>query len=244
MTEPPRRLYREPDSRRPVMPEPAAGSDDHNQWRYGVGKRRAEAVFLSLRRRHGVRGLVLRLPIVLGEGDPTLRLWAWLERMLDGGPVLVPDAGRRPTRFLDAADLARMVETLAAGRGARAAIYNLAGPRPTSLARVLVIAAEAAGVRPKFVGAPMRALVVRGLRPRALPFTWHWSSVLDPSRARRDLGFAPRPIAEWLPRVVRWTVAHRPAESHFGYEQRPAELAAIEAMRARRARLTIAKRGP
>lgn len=228
VTEPSKPLYHERDARRPVMRQPAEGTPDLNQWTYGVGKRRAEAAFLALRRRHGVRGMVLRLPIVLGEGDPTLRLWAWIERMLDGGPVLVPDRGRRPTRFIEAADFARLVERIAGGVWARGAAYNLAGPRPVRLARFLSLVAAAAGASPRFVTAPMATLVRHGLKPRALPFSWHWSSVLDPSRARRDLGFRATAPEDYLPRVVKWHLDHPPTESHDGYAQRAAEIALVE----------------
>jgi nucleoside-diphosphate-sugar epimerase len=74
--------YREEDSDRPVMPEPARDSADHVQWTYGVGKRRAEQFLLGLRGSHGMRALVLRLPIVQVEGVSSLRLWAWILRLL------------------------------------------------------------------------------------------------------------------------------------------------------------------
>src|SRR5436853_406386 len=82
---------REEDAERPVSPEPAADIRDHAEWRYGVGKRRAERALSALRGTHGMRAMALRLPIVQGEGDPSLRLWAYLERLLDGGPILLPD---------------------------------------------------------------------------------------------------------------------------------------------------------
>ena len=85
--------FREQDSERSVSPEPSADSPDHAEWSYGVGKRRAEGVLRVLRASHGVRATILRLPIVQGEGDGSLRLWAYLERLLDGGPMVLPEGG-------------------------------------------------------------------------------------------------------------------------------------------------------
>ena len=233
VTESGRRAHREPDSGRPLMRDPGPGSVEYVKWKYGVGKRAAEAVFMSLRRHHGVRGLILRLPVVQGEGDPTLRLWAWLERMLDGSPVFLPDGARRATRFVEVNDLARLIEKLAGGASPRAAVYNLAAPRVTSLRRFLVLAARAAGASPRFIPVPAAALSESGLDLDAWPFAGHWSSVLDPSRARRDLGFNGTPPEDYLPRLVRRCLEHRPDQSHFGYAQRAAELAMIERLEAR-----------
>lgn len=246
VTETRRRVHREPDSRKPVLPEPAAGSAEHAQWTYGVGKRRAESVFLALRRHHGVRGTVLRLPVIHGEADPTLRLWAWLERMFDGGPVILPDGGRRATRFVEVEAVARLIARFASGLVPPEAAYNLAAARPMSLARFLALAARAADVSPQFVAIPLRALLARGLDPRAWPYAGRWASVLDPSRAVRDLGWTGEMPDEWLPRVVRWHREHRQGESDFLYTQRAAEFAVVAAMRAEgteATRLTVAKHG-
>ncbi|OGF18297.1 MAG: hypothetical protein A2W00_13580, partial [Candidatus Eisenbacteria bacterium RBG_16_71_46] len=118
----------EEDSEAPLAPAPAEGSDDHREWLYGMGKRRAESALLALRASHGVRAVVLRLPIVQGEADVSLRLWAYIERMLDGGPILLPDGGTWPTRHLYAGDLAAALVRLLEGRTPREAIYNLAQP--------------------------------------------------------------------------------------------------------------------
>jgi nucleoside-diphosphate-sugar epimerase len=244
VTESRRPRFREEDSRRPVIAEPPVESLDHGQWSYGVGKRAAEAVLLSLRRHHGVRALVLRLPVVQGEGDPTLRLWGWLERLLDGGPVVLPDRGGRATRFFDVGDLGPLVERIAGGLWPRGAVYNLAAPRVTRLGRFLALAARAAGVDPDFVPIPAAALGELGLDIVAWPYAGRWSSVLDPSRARRDLGFAGTPPEEYLPRVVRWHLENRPAASHRGYAQRGAEFAAIERWRSRRTGRGEGQSGP
>ena len=233
VTESRRRAFREGDSRRAVTPEPDPENHDHGQWSYGVGKRAAEAVLLGLRRHQGVRALVLRAPVVQGEGDPTLRLWAWLERMLDGGPVLVPDQGTRATRFLDAADLGALVVRIADGLWPRGAIYNLAAPRVTRLGRFLSLAANAAGVTPDWVDVPSSTLGSLGLDIVAWPYAGRWSSVIDPARAKRDLGFTGTGPEAYLPRVVRWHLEHRPGGSHPGYSQRAAELEAAGRLRAR-----------
>jgi nucleoside-diphosphate-sugar epimerase len=216
--------FREDDAKGPAMAEPEAGTQDHVQWSYGIGKRRAERALFGLRATHGLRATALRLPILQGEGDATLRLWAWIERLLDGGPVLLPDGGERPVRHLDVADLAAAIVTLAGVEAPRHAAYNLAQPDVVTFRGFLERVAKAAGVRPKFVDASWDEIRSAGIDLAALPYAGRWASVLDPARAAGEWGFAGTPTDAWLPRAVRWHLEHRPARSHEGYAQRPREL--------------------
>jgi nucleoside-diphosphate-sugar epimerase len=223
VTEAPRTPYREEDSAFPLRPEPLEHSRDHAQWRYGVGKRRAEGAVLALRATHGMRATVLRLPIVHGEGDPTLRLWAYLERILDGGPLLLPDGGAHPTRYLHAGDVAEVLRTLLESEPPPEPLYNLAQPEVVTLREFLERAARTAGVEPRFVPISGDEATSAGLDPGFSPLSGPWSSVLDPARAARQWGFAATPLDQWLPAVVRWHLDHRPTHSHAGYATRALE---------------------
>jgi nucleoside-diphosphate-sugar epimerase len=180
-------ICREEDSAAPLRPEPAPGTDDHASWSYGVGKRRAEGALLSLRASHGVRGTVLRLPVVQGEGDPSLRLWAWLERMLDGGPVLLPEGGGRLTRFLYAGDVAAALVRLIDGPAPREPVYNLAQPEVLPLREFLERVARAAGLEPTFVSVPWEELDRAGVDRASAPYAGPWTSVIDPAQASAEL---------------------------------------------------------
>jgi len=107
--------FREEAAERAPMPEPAPGTRDHDEWKYGMGKRAMEA---ALARATGLEALALRLPVVQGEEDRagSRRLWAWIERMLDGGPVLLPEGGRQVVRFVYAGSVAEALLALATSR--------------------------------------------------------------------------------------------------------------------------------
>ncbi len=216
--------FREDDAERPVIPEPVAGTRDHANWVYGVGKRRAERALSALRGTHGVRALALRLPIVQGEGDTSLRHWAYLERMLDGGPILLPDGGTRLVRHVYSGDVGRAIAWLAVNREPRMMSYNLASPEPMPLRDLLERMAKVAGVTPRFVSASWEQLKAEGLDEDTSPYAGRWSSLPDPSRAAAEWGFLGTRIDDWLPRVTRWHLEHRPAMSHPGYAQRAREL--------------------
>lgn len=215
--------YLEEDAERTVSAEPRAGTRDHDEWSYGLGKRRAERALLALRGTHGVRGVALRLPIVQGEEDGSLRLWAYLERMLDGAPLVLPDGGKRLTRFLYVGDLAGTLARLAEAPTPRTATYNLAQPDVVTLREFLERVAHAAKLEPRFVDASWDDCRAAGLDESFSPYAGAWTSVLDPSRAAAEWGFLGTRLEDYLPQVVQWHLEHRPATSHPGYAQRARE---------------------
>lgn len=215
--------FREADATLPAMPEPAESSPDHGNWEYGVGKRDAERVARELQAGGRTRATVLRLPVVQGVGDSSRRLWAYLQRLLDGGPVLLPGGGEDPVRFVWAEDVARAVVALAEGAPAAAPAYNLAQPDEPRLRDLVQSAAEILGVRANLVGCSWEALAAAGLDRMVSPFSGAWCSRPDPALAGSDWGFVGTPSAGWLPEVVRGHLAETDPTPHPGYARREAE---------------------
>lgn len=224
VTDSPQPPFAEEAADRPLSPEPAVGTRDHDEWSYGLGKRRAEAALMRLRRSHGVRSLALRLPVVQGAEDHSRRLWAYLERMLDGGPLLLPDGGEQRVRFVWAEDVARALVALAQrGEWPAERALNLAQPDEPTLREFLAVAAGVLGVSPRFVGVPSERLLQAGLTAVS-PYSGRWCSRPDPWRAAALLGAPCTASTSYLPQVV---LAQRTAggPSHPGYAQRQQELA-------------------
>lgn len=220
----PRPPFREDDARAPLMDEPARDTRAWHNWVYGAGKRAAEA---ALAREGGARGLstlALRLPVVQGERDTSLRLWAWIERLRDGGPVLMPEGGIQPVRFVYAGDAARALLRLAEMTAWPAVpALNLAQPDEWPLRAFIERVAGLAGVTPRLVSATAEQLA--GLADTCAPYWGRWCSRPDPSAAFEALGFRTQGPDEYLPAVVRAHLQDPPAESHEGYAHRAEELA-------------------
>ncbi len=219
--------FREADSQGPLLPEPEAGTRDWHNWVYGMGKRAAEAALARLAAARGVPALALRLPVVQGErdGQSSKRLWAWLERMKDGGPVLLPDGGAGPVRFVHSGDAAAALVRLA-GMADWPALpaLNLAQPAETSFKEFLELAAGCGGFKPRFAPVTAAQLSGAGLDGSCAPYWGRWCSRPDPAAAS-GLGFTARGPGEYLPAVVRAHLSGPPAASHEGYARRAAELA-------------------
>jgi nucleoside-diphosphate-sugar epimerase len=218
------RPFREEDAERDLIPAPPPGSYDHASWEYGLGKRRAEKVLLALRATHGVRAIALRLPIVQGAGDRSLRLWAWIERLRDGGPVLLPN-GDGAIRHVWAGDVARAIVWLAEHETHRYAFYNLAQNDVLTVRDLVARVARVLGVTPKLVECDWADLYAAGFDEDVAPYAGRWASLPDPARAGAEWGFLGTPVDDYLPGVVRWHLEHPPAGSHPGYARRAEELA-------------------
>ena len=221
--------FREEAAEAALMPEPAPGTRDHGEWAYGMGKRAAEAALArAVAADPGLCGLSLRLPVVQGEEDGrgSRRLWAWIERMLDGGPVLLPEGGRQLVRFVHADDVAEALVALAnMAEWPTLGAMNLAQPDETSLREFLARVAALAGVSPRFVDVDREALERAGLAETCAPYWGRWCSRPDPARAIQLLGVHPRTFAEYLPGVVRAHLKRPRPESHPGYVRRAEEIA-------------------
>ncbi|MBI5169708.1 MAG: NAD-dependent epimerase/dehydratase family protein [Candidatus Eisenbacteria bacterium] len=213
----------EPDAGIPVMREPEQGTRAHANWVYGVGKRAAEAEVMR-RREAGQEALALRLPVVQGAGDGSRRLWAYLQRMLDGGPILLPGGGGHPVRFVWAEDVGRAIAHLATGVSVPSFAYNVAMPDEPTLQEFLSMAATCLGAPLRTLEADPSACDAAGLDERMSPYSGPWCSRPDPGLARAELGFETTPSSIWLPEVVRAHLNETRPEPHPSYVQRAREI--------------------
>lgn len=197
--------YREDDYEGPTIARPADDADV-GSWEYGMGKRAAE----DTARARGLPLTTLRIPIVHGLGDPEHRLLAYLARVLDGGPVLLPDGGSRRVRhvFADA-----VVDTIAALLGApdtRGAFNQTHDETPTLAALVGELFARV-GRAPDVRAVDPEAIVAAGHTVRDVsPLSSRWASFLDPSRLRAR-GVGHPPLGEMLAALVHAHLSAGPA---------------------------------
>ena len=193
----------------------------------------SEAALNEARERRGLEAVVLRLPVIWGEGDTSLRTWAYLERMRDGGPILLPDGGEQAVRFLWVEDIARAMLRVLERWPLPSPVYHLAQPDIVPLREVLERLATAAGRQPEFVFVTGETLARAGLGPgpEGLPFFGPWVSVLDPGLAQTEWGFEATPLDGYLASVVRAHLDRPPAASHPGYARRGTEIALARSLK-------------
>jgi len=218
------RPAREEDYEGPVMPRPA-DPGDLAEWEYGVGKRGCEDALTAAA---GFPATRVRIPMVNGPLDHFRRIEGYLWRLWDGGPVILPDGGTHPVRHVDGAEVARFLSELIGCAAAMGRAFNLAQEEAPTLAELVGELRRLMGSAAELVPVPAVELRAAGLDPRGVsPFSGRWMSLLDGSRARRELGFVHAPLVHGLAAVVANFLAHPPADRPEGYAGRAQELALL-----------------
>jgi nucleoside-diphosphate-sugar epimerase len=219
------RPSREADSEGPLLPEPRE-PDDLAEWRYGVGKRACEQALVAAFEREGFPSTRLRLPMVNGERDHLRRIESYLVRLLDGGPVILPDGGAHEVRHVYGLSVVSAIADLLGNATTFGQVYNLAQDETPTLAALVSILARALGAPARLVPVPSSELLAAGLAPAGVsPFSSRWMSFIDPARAKRELGFRHAALEVYLERIVASFLAHPPGDRPASYEHRAREVA-------------------
>lgn len=220
------RPAREADYEGPLLPEPANDPTDREEWRYGIGKRAMEDVLTAAWDAHRFPATRLRLPMVNGERDHFRRVESYLWRILDGGPLLLPDGGTHVTRHVYGGSVVQTITRLLGQTAAFGQAYNLCQNETPTLAALLTILAELVGAPARLVPVSASALAAHHIRPTEVsPFSDHWMSVLDPAKAKAALGFQHEPLPHYMEKIVTCFLNHPPATPPANYAGRPEELA-------------------
>lgn len=208
----------------PLMPRP---SDPHElrDWEYGVFKRDGEDALSAAWSEHAFPATRIRIPMVNGERDHYRRIESYLWRLLDGGPILLPDGGANLCRHVYGMDVARTIAAILGNRATFGEAYNLSQEEQLTLAELLTRLAELLGAPARLVPVPEAALAEAGLRPIQIStFSDAWMSRLDPTKARRELDFVHTPLATYLQSVVAHFLARPPEDRPANYRNRETEL--------------------
>jgi 2'-hydroxyisoflavone reductase len=194
---------------------PLAGEIPTEPLPYLEGKRWCETV---LARSSGVPWAVVRPPAVLGPEDHTLRIAAYLQRLEDGGPLLVPEESyEREAGLAWVRDVGHACALTCDLEREVAGAYNVSFAGVT-LYGLLEAAGRALGRPAVLVPVPYAELPdgasPYGPNPRR-------SAGYELARIRA-LGFRPAALEDALADTLPWYLARRP--SHPGYAGRAREL--------------------
>ncbi|MDP3274160.1 MAG: NAD-dependent epimerase/dehydratase family protein [Deltaproteobacteria bacterium] len=217
--------FKESDAMCAARPEPAPDSRAYGNWRYGMDKRAAEKQAHESAQRLGARCTVLRLPSVHGPRDASRRLWSYLQRILDGGPILLPEGGEHPVRFVWSGDVAGVTVEVALCERELAPEYNIAQPDEPTLRAFVRACASALGRSPTLVTCTEKDLTDQQISEHFSPFSGPWSSRPDSALAARELTWRCTPSTEWLAHVVQAHLDEPDPVAHQDYSERPKELA-------------------
>jgi nucleoside-diphosphate-sugar epimerase len=196
----------------PLEGEPTQALD------YLGGKRWCETM---LARTSDFPWTVIRPPAIFGAADWTLRIAAYIERVADGGPLLVPaESYERQAGLAWVKDIGYACALASDLRKDTARQAYNAAFEGVSLRDLIEAIARVLGVPARLHPVPFA-----DLPPDASPYgpDPRRSAGYELSKARRDLGFEPSALEDALAETLAWYRVAQP--SHPGYAKRAAELA-------------------
>lgn len=198
------RPFREEDYAGPVMQEPPRENDiDHSNWLYGHGKRQAEDVFAAAWAESTFPYTSLRLPMINSERDHYHRIYGYMLRLRDGGPILVPDGPGYPLRHVYGEDVVQAILRVIENDSAKGQVLNIGQDESMFLEEFLSLLAKLTRKQLKIARIPVEVLENSGLLPDCSPFSGRWMSALDNTRSKIELGMQYTPLAAYLERLVR-----------------------------------------
>lgn len=219
------RPSRETDYDGPTIPEPTDPAD-RPDWLYGMDKRRAEEALASAWESSRFPSTRLRLPMVHGGLDYYRRLESYLVRLLDGGPVILPEGGGHPTRHVDAGAVVRLIAAILGDPRTFGQAYNLAQNETPTLRELVALMAQLVGSPDRAVSVEASVLRAEGLPPAEIsPLSGRWMSFLDPTRARVELSFYHESPEVYLGKIIASYLDHPPTIPPPNYVHRDRELA-------------------
>jgi len=183
---------------------------------------------------------MLRPTYVCGPRDPMKRDFFWIERILDGGPVLVPGSGDFAFQNVFVDDVARAFVGLLANPVSIGQAYNVTAEEIYSLNDYLHLLSELLDKKPEWVHVDQQVFDAQEFSTSrhgdVFPFNTRRTAIFSLDKIKRDLGYRSTPVTEWLTETIKWYRNHFEGHS-TGYEKRGTELAFIKSWKQAKAHL-------
>jgi len=222
------RPFREQDYDGRLMPAPKINTFGYEEWLYGVDKRQVEDTLSEAHHRLGFPATSLRLPMVNSERDHFSRLYAYVLRLQDGGPILAPSTPNFRLRHVYGQDVARACARIVETGLGKGQAYNISQEETITLDEFVALLADILEVEHfEIIRLRRDLLEANGFLPDCSPFSERWMSELDNSRSKTELGIEYTPLQTYLERIVDHYTRNPPPRP-AGYRRRRAELLLVE----------------
>ena len=215
---------REEDYGRELYSQPK----EHDEgWLYGYHKRRCEEVLSEAFQKSGFPVLILRLPIVIGERDHTLRAYSYFIRIEDGKPLILPDGGLNASTHIYQGDIAKTIASNLLNKASFGQAFNLAQEEIVTVKSFVLHAAKILEKKVDLVDIATPVLEGTVLGTAFSPYSRRRPFILSVEKAKRVLSFASTPFDLWLRKTVLWYQQEYKGEPPENYGLRDKELEVI-----------------
>jgi nucleoside-diphosphate-sugar epimerase len=216
---------KEEDFDRELYPRPKKNS---GWWEYGYHKRKCEEVLRQAHQKQDFPVTMLRLPIVMGERDHTLRAYSYFVRLQDSRPLILPDGGMNVFTHVYQGDIAKTIASNLLNRTSFGQSYNLAQEEIVTLKDFVVKAAEIMKKKVEIVDIPSKVLENTPIGTSFSPFSMRRPFILQTQKAKKELNFSSTPFDVWLRKTVNWFAQGYRGDPPENYRLREKEIEIIQ----------------
>ena len=199
---------------------------------YAAGKYAAEKVYLDAFRKNKFPAVVVRPPVVIGPGDPTLRAYSYWLRLSDGGPLILPNPSVT-ARYVFSKDLARAFELLINSKDVSGQAFNFGDSGVIALEDLVKFSARILHKEPEIVVPEHAWLKAKGFDFSASPFSGAADFVVDISKAEKTFDWRSAEMSAWLEETINWFFFKYMGPMPGNYASRKKELELAEEWKAR-----------
>jgi nucleoside-diphosphate-sugar epimerase len=219
---------REKDFDRELYPRP---KKNNGWWEYGYHKRKCEEVLREAYQKQGFPVTMLRLPLVMGERDYTLRAYSYFIRLQDSKPLILPDGGLNAFTPVYQGDIAKTIASNLLNQSSFGQAYNLAQEEIVTLKDFVARAAEILKKKVEIVDIPSKVLENTSVGISFSPFFMRRSFILQTQKAKKELNFSSTPFDVWLRKTVNWFFKDYGGDPPEDYRLREKEIEIIQKFR-------------
>ena len=216
---------REEDFDRELYPRP---KKNEGWWEYGYQKRKCEEVLREAYQKQDFPVTMLRLPIVMGERDYSLRAYSYFIRLQDSRPLILPDGGLNVFTHIYQGDIAKTIATNLLNQASFGQAYNLAQEEIVTLRAFVLKAAEILKKKVEIVDIPSKVLENTSVGTSFSPFSMRRPFILQTQKARKELNFSSTPFDTWLRKAVGWFVEDYRGDPPENYRFREREIEIVQ----------------
>lgn len=190
---------------------------------YAAGKYEAEKVFLDAFKGKKFPAIIVRPPVVIGPGDPTLRAYSYWLRLSDGGPLILPNPSVS-ARYVFSKDLARAFKLLIYAKDLYGQAFNFGDSSVITLEDFVKISARILHKEAQIAAPDHAWLKANGFDFAASPFSGASDFIVDISKAEKVLDWRSTEMHAWLEETINWFFLKYTGPMPGNYASRKKEL--------------------
>ena len=198
---------------------------------YGIDKRKCEDVLWNAHNEGKFEVSMLRAPYVCGPYDPAIRDYFWIQRILDGKPLLIPGSGDYASQHVFVEDFAQAFVDLLKYNDSKGKAYNIASEEIFSLNDYLDALCNLLNKNPERVSVDLDVFeklpFSTSPEGHAFPFNTYRTAIFSIERAKNDLNYKSTQFEKWMPDTINWYLKEYKKDS-VGYGNRDKEVEFVE----------------